>query len=211
MQLDRLLIQPFRRITRPGRRGEDPAPAPAAAPAEALRGSGSWANEWAGAGGTAEPSCGRGEALDHWQADGPGASLSPDDPEILARGAARCFALLSPRDLALFHWLSDRLEAEAPACSLHASVAAGAILHVRTASRHDDPVAGAKIDFLIADAKGHPACALLRAAHGEETRHARLQSIMRAADLPAIDLTRHPAPSALWTVISETLRRTGAP
>lgn len=206
MQFDRLLTKTMTSIAKTGiaglRQTSEPEPAGAAATKPAkddLRGSGSWANEWAGA----RAALARAKALAL-----PGKSKRKRDsaPEgTIPDGTITAHALMSGRDVKLHNWILDRMEAEAPCCTLHAGVALHAFLSSATAHEGFDPLCGLVADMLIVDENGQPVVALIRENTPDPSRLVRLVDVLLDADIPIVDIPARPSLAALWDAISEQL------
>ncbi len=200
MQLDRILVRTMARLARTGIAGLRVSDAGETRAPEAAgtgqRGSGSWANEWAGA----RSVVARAKSL-----------ASPGRKRAAARaipgGTIRIRPLMAAHELKLHNWIADRLEARAPTCSLHAGVALGAFLSAATSHEGHDPLAGLIADLLIVDEKGRPVTALIREHADDTALHLRLLDALLDADLPIVDLPDRPVLSALWTEISVLLPR----
>lgn len=206
MQLDRLMAKTMTRIAKTGIAGlrqtpatAEAAPAPKGAPKDDLRGSGSWANEWAGAKGAiarakalASPAKARADKMQ-----------APADS--IPEGTIKPRALMSTRDVKLHNWILDRMEADAPCCTLHAGVALGAFLTAATAHETFDPLCGLVADMLIVDEHGQPVAALIRENGPNPARQLLLIDALLDADIPIVDIPPRPSLAALWTAISEVL------
>lgn len=208
MQIDRLLSKTLSRFARGGFgiRQQAAAPAGAAEPGSAddLRGSGSWANEWAGAKHAVERA--KSLATPARKRKAKPAAASPSAPvDNIPEGTVRTKPLLSQRDIKLQQWISDRLEAEAPTCSLHAGVALGAFL-VSAETREDyDPLCGLVADLLIIDDHGQPLVALIRENRANPSRQLILLDALLDADVPIVDIQPRPSLSTMWAEISANL------
>ncbi len=201
MQLDRLMTRAVTRIAKSGLTGLRAAPqvAPSApAPKDDLRGSGSWANEWAGSRSAVE----RAKSLAGAGRRRGKANTAPVD---VLDGTIRAKPLMSVKDVKLHNWIADRLEAEAPTCSLHAGVALRAFLVVDEAFSGEDPIAGLVADLLIADATGQPVAVIQREDVVDAGAQMRFVDALLDADIPIIDLPGRPSLSQLWSEISECL------
>ena len=209
MQIDRLMLRQATRLAPKlierglgglARRRAAAAAAPEAAAAPAApRGSGSWANEWIGATAAVE----RARALAR-----PGRSRKAAPPAAAAEapipeGSVRPRPLMTAREVKLHNWIADRLEAEAPDCSLHTGVALQSFL----ASDVPGALDGLVADMLIADEAGQPVCALVRDRRDDPARQLRLLDALLDADLPFVDLPDRLSLSTLWTEIARTLPR----
>ncbi|WGH77794.1 hypothetical protein [Jannaschia ovalis] len=201
MQLDRLMAKTMTRLVKTGlsvkRRPAEPAPAGAEAPA--LRGSGSWANDWPGARSAVE----RAKSLAR-----PGRSrksAKSTAPDTIPEGTIRQHPLMSTRDVKLHNWIADRLEAEAPWCTLHAGVALKGFLTSDLTRPGYDPLAGMVADLAIVDSHGHVASVLLRENTADPAHHLLLLDALMDADIPIVDIQPRPSLSALWAEISATL------
>lgn len=168
--------------------GRVPAGA-AARPDGAPRGSGSWANDWAPfarAAGLRPP------APDPEDRAADGEAPAADAP-LMVR------PLLDGASIRLQTWLGDRLEEEAPTCSLHAGVALGAFL--RPAQGEAPEIADLAVDLLVADAAMRPRLALVRRGTRPAAAEATLVAALGEAGVPVV----HPRPrvpySRLWGAI----------
>ncbi|MCK0167528.1 hypothetical protein MWU52_08220 [Jannaschia sp. S6380] len=205
MQLDRLVARTMSRFAKGGLASLRPrqAPAEATAPLAATgpdrpRGSGSWANEWVGTKAAVE----RAKSLARPGRKRKSGKAAADS---IPEGTIRTKPLMSARGVKLHNWISDRLEAEAPTCTLHACVSLGAFLSADTAHEGHDPLAGLVADLLIVDETGQPIAALIRENVADPSRHLLMLDALLDADLPIIDLPAKPTLSMLWGEIAETL------
>ncbi|WP_179380152.1 hypothetical protein [Jannaschia marina] len=206
MQLDRLMTKTVTRLAKAGIAGLRQTPAterPAKAPAGDLRGSGSWANEWAGA----RAAVARAKAMaTPAKARKAKATPAQDAPaDTIPEGTVRARPLMSTRDVKLHNWIADRLEAEAPCCSLHAGVALGSFLTADTAHESHDPLAGLAADMLIIDETGQPIAALIREDAADPSKQLLLIDALLDADVPIIDIQPRPSLAKLWDAIAEAL------
>lgn len=202
MQLDRLMAKTMTRLVKSGLSGRAPAAAKPVAekPGNGLRGSGSWANEWAGARSAVE----RAKSLAR-----PGRKRKAADTaaDTIPEGTIRPRPLMSGRDVKLHNWIADRLEAEAPCCTLHAGVALSSFLASDLARPDFDPLAGMVADLAIADSQGQIAAVLIRENTADPSRHLLLLDALMDADIPIIDIQPRPSLSALWSEIAAYLPR----
>ncbi len=178
-------------------------PAGTAASAVEPRGSGSWANDWSEGGSAME----RAMSLALPNRGRPAAIPAPAAPDRAARhvAAVRTKPLMSLHEVRLHNWIVDRLEAEAPTCSLHARVAFPAFLAADPASGGPDPLQDLVADMLIADRNGQPVAALIRETAGVRSYDLRLRAVLRDADLPVVDIPARPGLADLWTRIAQVL------
>ncbi|MEM7641212.1 MAG: hypothetical protein AAF366_01640 [Pseudomonadota bacterium] len=215
MQLDRLVSRTvsntMSQIVKSGlkngiaglRAKREDAPVPKT-PKDDLRGSGSWANEWTGTRSAVETA----KALaKKGKAPKPDAPATPKTPaaDAITEGSVRPRPLMSTRDVKLHNWIADRMEAEAPTCSLHAGVALSAFLASDEAYPGFDPLSGMIADMLIADGEGQPVLALIRENTADPARHLLLLDALLDADLPIVDIQPRPKLSALWDEITQHL------
>lgn len=206
MQLDRLVTKTMSRLAWSGfRRVSAGATGPKVRTTEAktpggdLRGSGSWANEWAGARNAVE----RARAMAKPGRDRK--ARAKTDLDSIPEGTIRVRPLMTGREVKLHNWIADRLEAEAPVCTLHAGVSLKAFLSSDIAREDHDPLSGMVADLLIADEKGQPVAALIRENTADPTRHLLMLDALLDADIPIVDIPSRPSLSALWADISATL------
>ncbi|MEM7490218.1 MAG: hypothetical protein AAF390_13940 [Pseudomonadota bacterium] len=206
MQLDRLVSRTVTRamsqIARSGLAARRTAPAadgPAPAGRPAARGSGSWANEWAGARAAVE----RAKALASRGRARKGKADTPDD--MIPEGTVRTRPLMGVREAKLYNWIVDRLEVEAPTCTLHTGVALSAFLVSDRARPGHDPLAGMVADFLVVDGQGQPAIALIRENTSDPARHLLMLDALLDADLPIVDVPQRISLSAFWSQIAANL------
>ncbi|WP_187298086.1 hypothetical protein [Jannaschia donghaensis] len=192
------------RIARTGIAGlRAPSPAEGNAPAKAvkgdLRGSGSWANEWAGA----RSAIARAKAIAKPAKARTDKGAMSADP--IPEGTITARPLMSTRDVKLHNWILDRLEAEAPCCTLHVGVALHSFLTAATAHDGFDPLNGLAADMLIVDETGQPIAAIIRENTPNPSRHLLLIDALLDADIPIVDIPVRPSLATLWQAISETL------
>ena len=181
-------------VAGPAKRGDD------------LRGSGSWANEWAGAKHAVERAkslASLGKARKAGAA--PKARVPGTPAQNIPEGTVRTKPLLSTRDIKLQQWISDRLEAEAPTCSLHAGVALNAFLVSAEAREDYDPLCSLVADLLIIDDHGQPLVALIRENRANPARQLLLLDALLDADVPIVDIQPRPSLSTMWAEISANL------
>lgn len=203
MQFDRLMSKTVTRLAKSGiaglRKTAPAAPAPVPAPKDDLRGSGSWANEWGGA----RAAMARAKLL---AAKGKTAKAKVGSPpDAIPEGTITARPLMSSRDVRLHTWILDRMEAEAPCCTLHAGVALRAFLASATAHETHDPLAGLVADMLIVDETGQPIAALIREASTDPARQLLVMDALMDADIPIIDIPARPSLATLWTAIAQVL------
>ncbi|WP_141134377.1 hypothetical protein [Jannaschia aquimarina] len=167
----------------------EPAKAVASAPEESLRGSGSWANEWAGARAAIARAAAAGPI--------PKRNAAPPPPENIIRPRP----LMSAREIKLHNWIADKLEVSCPDCSLHAGVALESFL----VSEQPDALDGLVADMLIADDRGTPLVTLIRDRKVDNDRQVRLLDALIDAELPVIDLPDKLSLSKLWAQIEQHL------
>lgn len=168
---------------------------PAASGRPALRGSGSWANEWMTAEHLAAP--GRGRV----------ARQRAAAPSERAFGAVRPRTLMETGMLRLHESLTDRIEAEAPTCTLHSAVAFGAFLVAEPLADGSDRLAGLFADLLVADGGGRPLVAVLKWDKLNIVRQeARVNALMDGA-MPFVELSERPSHGDVWAEISAHLPR----
>ncbi|MEM7711629.1 MAG: hypothetical protein AAF264_12965 [Pseudomonadota bacterium] len=163
-----------------GRRKPDATDAP-----RAPRGSGSWANEWA------EPTVSLASPRPA-AASGPVAVASP----AASHSTPRVRPLMGSAELALHDHLIDRLEAEAPACTLHAGVALTAILAIPTAAKGSLPNLVA--DLVIVDSQGIPMVALMWERPTDGPGHLAAFDALLDADLPVLSVPPRPDAATVW-------------
>ncbi|CTQ32156.1 hypothetical protein [Jannaschia rubra] len=196
MQFDRLMVWLARAgVVAPREAWLAQAESPAA---PELRGSGSWASDWTVTRGALE----RARSLAR---PGHKRKTDPTPCDAIPEGSIRVRPLMSARDLKLHNWIADRLEAEAPICSLHAGVALPAFLTATTSHEDSDPLRGLVADLLIVDEHGRPVAALLRDNTAEPARHLMLLDALLDADVPIIDIPARPGLAALWDEIARVL------
>ena len=196
MQIDRQMLRHAMRLAPkllvkgfPGLAGAPDATEGDAPGKPPLRGSGSWANEWAGR---------RAEAAAR-PAPKPGdAAPAPADPTLRLR------PLMTSREAKLHGWILDRLEVEAPDCTLHAGVALSAFLAAEPKGALD----GLAADMAIADETGRIRAALVRDRRDDGDRYLRLVDALLQAGVPTIELPDKLSLSRLWSEIAATLPET---
>ena len=201
MQLERLVAKAMTRLAKSGFAGlrqTAPATAGDVPKRQVPRGSGSWANEWAGAKSAVE----RAKSL---ALPGRKRAAANAAADLIPEGTIKTRPLMSIREVKLHNWIADRLEAEAPTCSLHSGVALGAFLTSATAHETHDPLCGLVANMLIADENGQPVAALIRENTADPKRHLLLLDALLDADLPIVDIPSRPSLSGLWAEISQTL------
>lgn len=206
MQIEKMLTKTAMRLARAGFGIRSNSPSPegtAVAETPELRGSGSWANEWAGARGAVERAKSLATAGRRRKAPAKATTNQPAD--VIPEGTIRTKPLMSIQKLKLHNWIADRLEAEAPTCSLHAGVALHAFLIADTAHEGNDPLCGLVADLMIADEAGQPVMALVRENPADPGRHLMLLDALLDADLPIVDIPNRPSLSKLWAEISANL------
>ncbi|GIT90789.1 hypothetical protein JANAI62_12440 [Jannaschia pagri] len=195
MKFDRLLSKAAARL-QPASGNPDPVD-PLVPPNDGLRGSGSWANEWAGAKSAVE----RAKSLTNIGRPRKGGAVKAD----ITEGTVRVKPLMTSRDVKLYNWIVDRLEAEAPTCSLHCGVALNAFLTSAEATPEGDPLAGLVADLVITDEQGQPLMALLRENRADPRQQLLTLDALLDADVPIIDIQPRPVLSAMWAEISANL------
>jgi hypothetical protein len=167
---------------------------PVVSPKPAIRGSGSWANEWM----TAELR-----------------TLAAKDRAVKRRlqQGGRAFAAVRPRVLMetgvlkLHEMLTDRIEAESPTCTLHSAVAFHAFLVAERPPCGTDRLAGLQADLLVADAGGRPLVAILREDRFHPERaEARVDVLMDAA-MPFAEMREDKSFGDIWSEVSAHLPR----
>ncbi|MEM8851810.1 MAG: hypothetical protein AAGE03_17475 [Pseudomonadota bacterium] len=212
MQLDRLVTRTMSRAMsqivksgfKSGLSGMRPKPEAAPkpkAPKDDLRGSGSWANEWTGTRSAVEQAKALAKRGKKNKAETPEAPIV----DAITEGSIRPRPLMSTRDVKLRNWIADRMEAEAPTCSLHAGVALSAFLASNEAYPGFDPLGGMIADMLIADGEGQPVLALIRENTADPARHLLLLDALLDADLPIVDIQPRPKLATLWEEITKHL------
>ncbi|WP_371157417.1 hypothetical protein [Jannaschia sp. 2305UL9-9] len=198
MQFDRFLNKAVSRLSG-GSDADDPRPVPRGAPADDLRGSGSWANEWGAAKGAIE----RAKSL------AAGGKAPKRRSGVVAQnipeGTVRTKPLMTTRDIKLHSWLQDRLEAEAPTCTIHAGVALNAFLVSAEANEEYDPLCNLTVDLLIADDQGQPLVALIHENRVDSHKQLLMLDALLDADMPIIDIQPRPVLSAMWAEIAANL------
>ncbi|SDY64559.1 hypothetical protein SAMN05444004_102227 [Jannaschia faecimaris] len=209
MQLDRLMAKAMTRITKTGiaalrdtSESANEGTAKRKAMPHGLRGSGSWANEWVGA----RAAVARAKAV-----ASPGKFRAEEinrAVDQIAEGTIRARPLMSKRDVQLHNWLLDRMEAEAPCCTLHVGVALQAFLVASTAYEGHDPLNGLFVDMLIVDEHGQPAAALIRENAPNPAKQLLLIDALMDADVPIIDIPPRPSLAVLWEAVAATLPKT---
>ncbi|MEO0859807.1 MAG: hypothetical protein AAFY65_04285 [Pseudomonadota bacterium] len=213
MQFEKLLTKTAMRLARAGLgiRADAPAPAPAPAPSAPLKGSGSWANDWVGARSAMNrakslASLGKKRKSKSVTHTKPAVVPVPED-DLIPEGAIQVKPLLSIQQLKMHNWILDRLEAEAPTCTLHAGVALSAFLNCDTAYPGNDPLAGLTVDLLVVDENGCPCVAIVRENEADPAGHLRLCEALLDGEVPVVDLPSRPSLSTLWSAIAANLPR----
>lgn len=215
MQLDRLVSRTLSRavsqIAGSGltsgivglRKKPDQTPEPKT-PQDELRGSGSWANEWTGTRSAVQQAKALAKKTKKNRANTPDAAAAPTVDSI-AEGSIRPRPLMSTRDVTLHNWIADRMEVEAPTCSLHSGVALSAFLASDEAYPGFNPLDGMIADMVVADGEGQPVLVLIRENTADPGRHLLLLDALLDADLPIIDIQPRPKLSVLWDEIAQHL------
>lgn len=205
MQLDRMMIRQAARLAPKllaqatqrfgGSRSEDRAEDKPLKPADPeLRGSGSWANEWAGAKTAIARTRERSRLL-------PGGKPDPEPVDVIAEDTISIRPLLTAREVKLFNWIADRVETAAPTVSLHAGVALSAFLHSEVPGALDGLVA----DMALVDETGAVLGVLIRDRKDDPARQIRLIDALIDSDMPTIDLPNRLSLSRLWEQITDVL------
>ncbi|MGC1260618.1 MAG: hypothetical protein WA873_08130 [Jannaschia helgolandensis] len=206
MQFDRLMMKTVTRLARSGiagLRSTSVAATGKEADASGPRGSGSWANEWSGAkSAVAKTAVERAKSLAR-----PGKSRTKSNApqDAIPEGTIRTRPLMSVRNVKLHNWIADRMEAEAPTCSLHACVALNSFLTSLANPDGTDPLTGLTADLLIVDEHGQPVVALIREKAADPSQQLMVIDALLDADLPIVDIPARPSLSGLWASIAETL------
>ncbi|TFL18847.1 hypothetical protein [Jannaschia formosa] len=175
--------------------GAQPVPADGNATAiagAALRGSGSWANEWAGA----DRSVQRAKSMALPAKTRRAAEIVEGE-----HGRVTLHPLMTPRDLRLYERLVDKLEIEAPTCTLHAGVAMRSFLKAERREDGSDRLADLSVDLLIADDQGTPLVALLHPDPKRPQRQIRKVDALLDAGLPHIEVPARGGLSSVWDEI----------
>lgn len=171
-------------------------PAPAEAP---LRGSGSWANDWAE------------DFKADWSPLAKAAGLTPPAPEapLAETGAAaggatlRAKALLDPATKRMHDWLVDRLEEEAPLHAIHAKVALDAFVGPEAGDAPE--LERLTVDLLIVDEAGRPTVAFMRRGVRRAGDEAVLSDALREAGVAVIAIAPRVQASKVWGAVSGAL------
>lgn len=161
-----------------------------------LQGSGSWANQWAGAKAAITRTRLRSEA--------PAKKPAAPEPAPIVEDTISIRPLQTSREAKLFQWIADRLESAAPTCSLHAGVALSAFLHSEIPGALDGLVA----DMAVVNDKGNVLCVLIRDRKDDPARQIRLIDALIDSDMPTIDLPDKLSLSRLWASLEEYLPET---
>ncbi|SFI61153.1 hypothetical protein [Jannaschia pohangensis] len=221
MKLDRLMIKTVTRLAKGGVAGlRQTAGSKADAADETkpekkkdddLRGSGSWANEWSGARNALSRAKSR--ALPGKQKEV--SRVVTTKPRVQSRvlpnadpvpeGSVHVKPLMTPIQAKLYNWIADRIEAEAPDCTLHAGVAVQAFLTSDIAHEFHDPLSNLIADYVVADGHGRPLMALLRDNKVTPTRHLIMIDALLDANVPIVDIPERPSAKGLWADISRHL------
>lgn len=162
-----------------------------------LRGSGSWANEWSGA----ERSVERVKSL-AIPAKTRRAAVEAMDGE---HGVVEIRPLLEARRLQLHERLVDKLEVEAPTCSLHAGVAMSSFLKAARRPDGSDRLSDLTVDLLVVDGKGAPVVALIHEDTARPQRQILRVDALLDAGLPVVEIPPRGALSAIWSEIAPHL------
>jgi hypothetical protein len=160
----------------------------------APRGSGSWANEWLSA------------ELKTLRAKGKAARRHAAVSERVV-GVVRTRSFMETGILRLHESLTDRIEAEAPTCTLHSAVAFAAFLTAERNSDGGDRLAGLTADLLVADGAGLPLVAILR----EDKLHPQRQNaridVLLDAGMAFVEMGDKPSHGEIWSEVSAHLPR----
>ncbi|PWJ16989.1 hypothetical protein [Jannaschia seohaensis] len=157
-----------------------------------LRGSGSWANEWSGA----ERAVQRAKTLAlPAKARRAVTELEGEHGRVSVR------PLMAPRMAKLYERLFDKMEVEAPTCTLHAGVAMSVFLKAERRSDGSDRLADLSVDLLIADDQGTPLVVLLADDPKRPQRQIRRVDALLDAGLPHVEIPARPSLSAIWPEI----------
>jgi len=213
MKLDRLLMKSVARLAKGGVANLRKSVGPKAEPelkftptprGEDLRGSGSWANDWSGTrNAPAQPAPKAAPAKKKDSSRVLSRALANTDP--VPEGSVHIKPLMTPIQTKLFNWIADRIEAEAPDCTLHAGVAVQAFLTSDIAHEFFDPLSNLIADYVVADGQGRPLMVLLRDNKVTPTRHLIMIDALLDADLPIVDIAERPSAKGLWADISRHL------
>lgn len=200
MQFDRFLSKAVTRLSGAADADHDaPRPTKTAPAGDDLRGSGSWANEWGAARGAIE------RAKSMATGTKPRKRRSAGVAQNIPDGTVRSKPLMTTRDIKLHNWLLDRLEAEAPTCTIHAGVALNSFLVSAETNEDFDPLSNLTVDLLIADDHGQPLVALIREDRGDPHKQLLTLDALLDADMPIIDIQPRPVLSAMWAEIAANL------
>lgn len=234
MQFDRLLSSAMTRaVGRIARSGlgikienqtEATEPEADVAADDDLRGSGSWANEWdearaaaergkrlpqddrKAAKAAAEPAAeGEGQAQDDAAPRRRNGPAPADMPAEIPEGSIHARALLSRKEVQLYNWIADKIETEAPSCSLHARVALSAFLDAQVEPGTANPLNGLAVDLLIIDEAGAPVAALVRENRKDPIRQIAVFEALLDADVTIVDLPSKGSLARLWAEIQKVL------
>jgi hypothetical protein len=167
---------------------------PQKAAADPLRGSGSWDMAYAG-----------------------GQTMQPlPSGKAAARVAIHPEPMMNGKELALFQWLFDRLEAATPTWSLHAQVSMGAFLRVDSRAPKRDQMATRgsfaqkRVDFLVVDETGLPVVAIEYHGsdhfQGDYQKHdAGKAQALEEAGISLLIITEDMRPGAIWQALEGLL------
>ncbi len=125
-----------------------------------------------------------------WPQDaGAEAATAPAAAKAAARveGTLTLHPMLPARSLMVHALIADRLEVEAPTCTLHARVALSAILR-------GAPLDGIVAEMVVADGGGRPRVALLR----DQPMDRALEDALKRAGLPVVDVSDDPKAEEVW-------------
>jgi hypothetical protein len=109
--------------------------------------------------------------------------------------------------LRLHESISDRLEAEAPLCTVHSSVAFRSFLVAETKADGSDRLVDLTADLLVADGKGSPLVAVLREDKLHPSRHVLRVDTLMDASMPFVEMREQTTHSDIWDEISAHLPR----
>lgn len=160
-----------------------------------LRGSGSWANEWAGAKSAIARTRVRSEQPK------PTEPTQAEEAAPIAEGSITQRPIMTARENKLYTWIADRLETDAPTCSLHVGVALNAFMRSEVPGALD----GLHADMAIIDETGHVLAVLIRDRRDDPARQIRLIDALIDSEMPTIDLPDRLSLSKLWSQISDVL------
>ncbi|MDB2407266.1 hypothetical protein N9W17_01870 [Jannaschia sp.] len=163
-----------------------------------LRGSGSWANEWS----AEERSVQRAKSMAL-----PAKTRRAAEPLEGEHGIVQVRPLMGQRDARLYERLLDKLEAEAPTCTLHAGVAMGVFLKAARREDGSDRLADLSVDLLIADESGVPLMVLLHEDPKRPQRQIRRVDALLDAGLPHLEVPARGGISAVWSEITQHITK----